>query len=74
MELSKAEISSSSLMMAALGQLIPKSLREMRDDGCVRAYWDVMDQCDGTQIFWEADFSFGGGGKVSKFTLPTQVD
>lgn len=61
MELSKAEISSSSLMMAALGQLIPKSLREMRDDGCVRAYWDVMDQCDGTQIFWEADFSFGGG-------------
>ena len=61
-------------MMAALGQLIPKSLREIRDDGCVRAYWDVMDQCEGTQIFGEADFSFfffWGGGKVSKFTLPS---
>ena len=49
-------------MMAALGQLIPKSLREMRDDGCVRAYWDVMDQCEGTQIFGEADFFLGGKG------------
>ena len=68
MELSKAERFGSSLMMAALGQLIPKSLREMRDDGCVRAYWDVMDQCEGTQILEEAVFL---GGKVSKFPLPT---
>ena len=37
----------------------------MRNDGCVRAYWDVMDQCEGTQIFGSRIFFLKEGFQVS---------